>query len=297
MRFVFQYPDYDGSDGDMLDAGPVIDLGAAAEAAGWDGFAFTEHPAPTKRWLDAGGHQSLDPFAALSAVAAVTAHITLLTYLAVLPYRNPALVAKAAATVDRLSNGRFVLGVGTGYLKAEFLALGVDFEDRNTLFDEALELLPLHWSGEEFDYNGKHFSCKGTIGLPRPIRQPIPIWIGGNAKLTLRRVAERAQGWMPLAGPSAMFSTVRSAEISSHADLRTRIALLRDYAGDRFDDLEIVGSFTDRSIYRLDRDLERHRDALGQLADLGISRIVVPGPSDIHPAAAEFVQGFAATYL
>jgi alkanesulfonate monooxygenase SsuD/methylene tetrahydromethanopterin reductase-like flavin-dependent oxidoreductase (luciferase family) len=135
MRFIFQYPDLHGSHGDLFDAGPITELAAAAEANGWDGFSFTEHPAPTKRWLDAGGHQSLDPFAALSAVAAVTERLTLLTYLAVVPYRNPALLAKTAATVDRLSNGRFVLGVGTGYLKGEFFALGVDFEERNTLFD------------------------------------------------------------------------------------------------------------------------------------------------------------------
>jgi len=114
VRFLFQYPDHHGAEGDMLAAGPITDLAAAVETAGWDGFALTEHPAPSRRWLDAGGHQSLDPFAALGAVAAVTKRITLLTYVAVLPYRNPAMLAKAAATIDRLSNGRFVLGAGTG---------------------------------------------------------------------------------------------------------------------------------------------------------------------------------------
>ena len=72
----------------------------------------------------------------------------LLTYFAVPPYRNPWLLAKAAATVDKLSDGSFILGVGTGYLKAEFFALGVDFDERNALFDEALDVLPLHWSGD-----------------------------------------------------------------------------------------------------------------------------------------------------
>ena len=126
MKFVFQYPDFHGTDGDMLDAGSVADLAVAAERSGWNGFAFTEHPAPSAKWLATGGHQSLDPFAALSHVAAVTSQLRLLTYLAVLPYRNPASLAKSAATVDRLSNGRFILGVGTGYLKAEYFALGVE---------------------------------------------------------------------------------------------------------------------------------------------------------------------------
>ena len=79
------------------------------------------------------------------------------------------------------------------------------------------------WSGEPFDYEGTHFNCRGSIGRPHPVQQPIPIWIGGNAKLTLRRVAERAQGWMPLTGPAGMFSTVRSPEITSVEDIAARL--------------------------------------------------------------------------
>lgn len=297
MQFIFQYPDYHGTDGDMLDAGPVATLAAAAEKAGWKGFAFTEHPAPSAKWLETGGHQSLDPFVALSHAAAVTSGLKLLTYLAVLPYRNPALLAKSAATVDSLSNGRFVLGVGTGYLKAEYFALGVDFDERNALFDEALDVLPLHWSGEPFDYEGRSFNCRGTIGRPRPVQQPIPIWIGGNAKLTLRRVAERAQGWMPLTGPAGMFSTVRSPEVSSTDDIAERVAMLKDLAGDRFDSLDITIAYTDRTVHDVSADVERHRDAIGRLEDLGATWVVVPGPAEVHPAAQDFVEGFAATYF
>ncbi len=297
MKFIFQYPDLHGADGDMLDAGPVADLAITAERAGWAGFAFTEHPAPTAKWLDTGGHQSLDPFVALAHVAAVTTDLRLLTYLAVLPYRNPPLLAKSAATVDRLSNGRFILGVGTGYLKAEYFALGVDFDERNTLFDEALDVLPLHWAGEPFDYAGTHFNCRGTIGRPRPVQQPIPIWIGGNATLTLRRVAARAQGWMPLSGPSAMFGTVRSPEVSTNDDLAARLAMLKDFAGDRFADLDLVLSYTDRSVYDLSNDVERHRAAIGELRELGATWMVVPGPSGAHPQSRDFLQGFADTYF
>lgn len=297
MRFLFQYPDFHGVEGDMLDAGPVTELAVAAEQAGWKGFAFTEHPAPTAKWLETGGHQSLDPFVALAAVAAVTTELKLLTYLAVLPYRNPASLAKSAATVDKLSNGRFILGVGTGYLKAEFFALGVDFDERNTLFDEALDVMPLHWSGEPFDYQGTHFNCRGTIGRPKPVQQPIPIWIGGNAKLTLRRIAERAQGWMPLTGPSGMFSTVRSPEISSTDDVLGRLKMLEELAGDRFAELDISVAYTDRSVYDLGSDVERHRDELGRLGEVGATWVVVPGPQGAHPEAQEFIQGFAETYF
>jgi probable F420-dependent oxidoreductase len=297
MQFIFQYPDFHGTDGDMLDAGPVAELAVAAERTGWNGFAFTEHPAPSAKWLESGGHQSLDPFVALSHVAAVTTELKLLTYLAVLPYRNPGSLAKSAATVDKLSNGRFILGVGTGYLKAEYRALGVDFDERNELFDEALDVLPLHWSGEPFDYEGKHFSCRGTIGRPRPVQQPIPIWIGGNAKLTLHRVAERAQGWMPLTGPAGMFPTVRSPEVSSTEDLVGRLQMLRDLAGDRFGELDIAVAYTDRTVYDLSTDVERHRDALGAYRELGATWMVVPGPTEPHPRTQEFIEGFAQIYF
>jgi probable F420-dependent oxidoreductase len=298
MQFIFQYPDFHGSDGHMLDAGPVAELAVTAERHGWKGFAFTEHPAPTAKWLDTGGHQSLDPFAALAHVAAVTTDIKLLTYLAVLPYRNPASLAKSAATVDLLSNGRFILGAGTGYLKAEYFALGVDFEERNTLFDEALDVMPLHWSGKPFDYAGTHFNCRGTIGKPAPVQQPIPIWIGGNAKLTLRRVAEKAQGWMPLTGPagSAFFSTVRSPEVANIGDLRDRLAMLKDLAGDRFAQLDIAIAYHDPSIFE-GTDVERNRQALGELEAVGATWIVVPGPTEPHPKARDFAQQFGETYI
>ena len=105
-------------------------------------FALTEHPIPGANWLAHGGHQTLDPFVGLAFAAAVTERIRLLTHLSVVPYRNPFLLAKSAATLDRCSKGRFILGIGTGYHKTEFFALGVDFDERNALFDEALEVLP-----------------------------------------------------------------------------------------------------------------------------------------------------------
>ena len=182
---------------------------------------------------EGGGHQTLDPFVALGAAAAVTERIKLLTYLAVVPYRNPLLLAKAAASVDLLSNGRFILGMGTGYLKSEFFALGVDFDERNELFDEALDVMPLHWSGEKFSYEGRHFNARDVIARPSPRRGTIPIWIGGNAKITRRRVATRAQGWMPMSGPPEMATTTRTADLSGLDDIGAAIRELKEMAGDR----------------------------------------------------------------
>jgi probable F420-dependent oxidoreductase len=297
VRFMYQYPETHGSQGDMLDAGPVAELAVKAEACGWSGFAFTEHPAPGSKWLESGGHQSLDPFVALGHVAAVTTRLRLLTYLTVLPYRNPNLVAKSATTVDRLCNGRFILGVGTGYMKAEFHALGVDFDQRNDLLDEALDVLPLHWSGQPFDYAGRGFNARQAIGLPKPVQQPIPIWIGGNSALTRRRVARRAQGWMPLTSVVDISATTRTPRIDSVEDLGRRIHALRGEAGDRADGIDIAVAYTDPTIARPDVDVERHRDALGELETIGATWIVLPAPPGVYPETSELIESFAQNYI
>jgi probable F420-dependent oxidoreductase len=289
---MYQYPDLTGLDGDMLDSGPVAELARAAEGAGWDGFAFTEHPAPGLRWLETGGHQTLDPFVALGYVAAVTSRLKLLTYLSVLPYRNPMLLAKAAATVDILSGGRFILGAGTGYNKSEFYALGVDFDERNALFDEALDVLPKHWSGEPFSYAGRHFSAREVIARPRPPQQPIPVWLGGNSKLTRRRVAQRASGWMPMLGPDWLFTTARTASMSVGDELAGAIAQLRADAGERGPELDVSAAYTEPSVHDADTDWGRHRDAIAALAAAGVTWVIVPGRAGTTVSCTGFIERF-----
>ena len=229
MQFVFHYPFNDGAATDMLEAGPLTDVARVGERAGFAGMALTEHPIPDANWLVSGGHQTLDPFVAFGAVAAATERLRLITHLCVAPYRNPFMLAKAAATVDKLSGGRFVLGIGTGYLETEFDAVGVDIEERNALFDEALDVLPMHWSGEPFSFRGRHFAAQDVMALPKPVQNPIPIWIGGNSKLSRRRAAERAQGWMPLSGaPPGM--SIRTPNIGSLADLGDKVTEIRQAA-------------------------------------------------------------------
>jgi probable F420-dependent oxidoreductase len=290
---MFQYPEVTGRTASMLDAGPVTELARAAEDSGWAGFAFTEHPAPGVRWLESGGHQSLDPLVALGHVAAVTSQIKLLTYLTVFPYHNPLLLAKAAATVDILSGGRLILGAGTGYSKGEFHALGVDFDERNALFDEALDVLPLHWSGEPFSYAGRHFSAREVIGLPRPPQQPIPIWIGGNSKLTMRRVAQSANGWMPLLGSKALFATTRTAEMSA-ADLPEAIARLRADAGPRGNELDVAVAYREPSLYTPDADFGRQRAALAELEAAGATWGIISGRGTSGEESVAFLKRLGA---
>ena len=122
-----------------LDA--VTRVGAAIEKAGFHSACVTDHPVPTGRWLDSGGHNAQDPFVMLSLVAAATRTVKLQTGILVLSYRNPFIVARSVASLDLYSNGRVLLGFGAGYLKGEYRALGVDFEQRNELMDEYMRAL------------------------------------------------------------------------------------------------------------------------------------------------------------
>ncbi len=298
VKYLMQHPEPIGVERDLFDAGEVLTVARALEAAGWDGVAFTEHPAPGYRWLaEGGGHQTLDPFVALGAAAAVTERLKLLTYLSVAPYRNPLLLAKAAASVDMISNGRFILGLGTGYLKTEFFALGVDFNERNELIDEALEVLPMHWSGERFSYSGKHFDARDIIARPSPAGRTIPIWIGGNAKITRRRVATRAHGWMPMTVSPEVASTTRTAHLSGLDDIGAAVRDLKEQAGERAQEIDVMVLYTDESILEPGVEVERHREALGRIAEIGATWVSFAWDFSTEAQTLAFVDNFGSTYL
>lgn len=209
----------------------VMARAAAAEAAGFDACFVTDHPAPDAKWLASGGHHALDPFVTLSFAAAATTRIRVQTHILVLPYRNPLLTAKAVLSLDVLSGGRVILGVAPGYLKPEFAALGVDFDERNELTDEAIDVMRRVWSEDEVEAVGMHFRTRGTTMHPRPVQQPHPpIWIGGNSTAAIRRAAERGQGWVPFPNPGGLTSRVRTPELSNIEELARRMQILRDHA-------------------------------------------------------------------
>ena len=149
----------------------VVDFARTAEESGFDGLGFTDHPAPTDRWLNAGGHDAVDPFAALAFCAAVTDRIKLIPNIVVAPYRNPFIMAKAIATIDAFSDGRFIFATGAGYLKGEFKALGVDFNNRNQIYDEALEAMVGIWTTDDFAYEGSNFTALGQTANPKPVQE------------------------------------------------------------------------------------------------------------------------------
>src|ERR1700712_257871 len=151
---------------EFVSGAAIVELARAAEDGGFDAVYVTEHPFPEAKWLQHGGHHALDPFVALSFAAALTPKIRLQTNLVVLAYRNPFLTAKAIASLDALSGGRTIIGIGAGYLEGEFLAVGVDPAKRNELTDEAIRAMKAAWSGEEIQYEGAGFTAGGNAMLP-----------------------------------------------------------------------------------------------------------------------------------
>ncbi len=268
----------------------LVRFARAAEEAGFDGMGFTDHPAPSHKWLQAGGHDALDPFAALGMVAAVTDRLRLIPNILVLPYRNPFLVAKAAATLDALSGGRFVLSVATGYQRGEYRALGVEFDDRNALFDEALEVICGAWTTDDFAYEGRTFTATGQTLNPKP--RHVPIWIGGNSQLTRRRVASGADGWNPFPAPAVLAKTAKTPVLETVADLAAMLDhlwRLVDEAGR--DRAAIDVSFSTPAGGRPGDDgfdVAAHLAGLAELAALGVTwnGVAVPGDSLAHALEA-----------
>ena len=169
MKFSVTYPliTHPASP-ELLTREAVTQFARMAETAGFDGIGFTDHPAPTDRWLKAGGHDALDPFLALTFCAAVTERIRLIPNIVVLPYRHPLVVAKMVATLAVLSDDRFTLAVATGYLRGEYRGLGIDFEQRNALLDQAIDVLRGMWTEDEFSFEGIGIDARhlgSSIGL------------------------------------------------------------------------------------------------------------------------------------
>ena len=216
--------------GEFLQPEAVSRVGALLERLGFDGCNVTDHPCPTGRWLDAGGHHAQDPFVLLSFVAAATRTLRLQTGILVLPYRNPFVAARSIASLDRFSGGRLTLGLGAGYLKGEYRALGVDFERRNELMDEHLRALKAALTGEEFTFEGTGYEALGNRIQPGPVQKPHPpLLVGGNSKMALRRAAELGDGWYPFfTGP--MSATSRTAPLNTEDELAAALAYLREHA-------------------------------------------------------------------
>jgi probable F420-dependent oxidoreductase len=290
MKYWVTYPIISaGYAGDLVSGAAITRFSRAAEEAGFDGIAFTDHPAPSDKWLRNGGHDALDPFAALAFVAGASSRLLLIPNIVVLPYRNPFLVAKLSATLDALSGGRFVLSTALGYLRSEYRALGVDFDARNELFDEALEVLRGVWSTDAFAFEGTGFTASGVSANPKPAK--IPIWIGGNSQRTRRRVATYGDAWNPFPASEMVAQTTGTVRLETAGDLAKMLDYLWqkvEEAGRRRADIDVTFIAGHGDPASPDFHPQRHLDELGGLSEIGVTwnGVTVPGDSTEHAIEA-----------
>lgn len=179
---------------------PMARLARAAEAAGFESLWVADHvvlpdPPMPQRPMDPN-MRLLDPIVALTFVAAHTTRIRLGTGVIVLPQRNPLVLAKQLATLDVLSNGRLIFGLGVGWCEPEFRALGVPFEQRGRRGDEYLEAMRAIWTQEKPAYQSRYVAFADVQAQPQPLQQPTPpIIVGGRTPAAFRRAVEHGHGW------------------------------------------------------------------------------------------------------
>ncbi len=230
LSLTFPFDHIDRPD-EFVTMDAVHEIARAADEAGFWSGTVTDHPVPSYRWLDGGGHYAQDPFVMLSMVAAVTKRLRVQTNILVLPYRNPFITARAVSSLDVFSGGRVVLGIGAGYLKPEYKALGVDFDTRNELMDEYITAMKLAWTGEDFSFEGTGYTAVGNRIRPAPVQQPHPpLLIGGNSKRALRRTAELGDAWHPFFVPAMVTNTARTANLETDQDLIDAIDYMKEHS-------------------------------------------------------------------
>ena len=202
-----------------------------AEELGFESLWYAEHPAvPVQSdspFPATGGEipwtysHFTDPYIALARASGATSTIKLGTGITLVPERNPLLLAKEIASLDRFSGGRFLFGIGTGWLREETEIFGGDFEHRWTQTREALEVMKELWTKDEAEYHGKYYNFPPVKSYPKPAQQPHPpIIIGGLARNVLRRIVAHADGWLP--------NRITPAEVE---DSRKRLDAMAEEAG------------------------------------------------------------------
>jgi probable F420-dependent oxidoreductase len=262
MKFGIRYC----NTGRYVDPVAAVELVQAAEAAGFESAWTVEHTVIPRGYQSAypyasdgrlpGGEGDFplpDPLIWMAYVAAATKRIKLATGILILPQHNPVICAKQVATLDHMSGGRVLLGVGVGWLKEEFEALGVPFAERGARTEEYIGALRALWSQDSPVYEGRFVRFKDAFMRPKPVRGDVPIIIGGHSKAAAQRAGRVADGFFPARGASAeLIALVRaSAEAAG-----------RDPAA-----VEITASVPD--------DL----DTIPAMAAAGIRRLLVPATS------------------
>lgn len=212
-----------------------------------------------------------DPLIPLGYAAALTTKIKLATGVMILPQRNPLYVAKQVATLDLLSGGRVILGIGSGWLKEEFDALGLDFRTRGARTDESIQAMRSLWREKTSAFHGKHFNFGPAMSFPKPAQKNgVPIHIGGHSPAAARRAGRLGDGFFPALG---------------------EVAKLKELFGMMRDEAKKVGRNPDE--IELSCMGQASVDAIKGFEDIGISRVIVPPGAGLSPGfdAEKLVPG------
>jgi probable F420-dependent oxidoreductase len=263
-------------------------LAAAArnlESAGFDAIWVSDHPLPVDLSIprEAGiaptaklgaGHQTWDPFSALAWLSQATTRVKLHANAVVLPYRNPFITAKAAATVQHLSGGRLIMSLAAGYLQAEFDALGVDIDRRRELMDEGVSALKAAWAGKPFAMHTSRWKVDGNAALPAPDPHPT-LWRAGNSYSAIAYAARCCDGWIPFEVSDDNARATRTAPLEAGSGLRERITLFRQLCAESGRPTSL-----DVSLVRMNwngwtgRPRQQVREELAELRAMGVTWIV-----------------------
>jgi probable F420-dependent oxidoreductase len=265
-----------------MDYRVIRDICALAESSGLDAVWLSDHvTGPTP----AGAQIWFETLTLLSNLAAHTSRVTLGTDVLVAAYRHPLLAAKMLTTLDVVSDGRLVVGVGSGYIDKEFADLGLPFTGRGRYADECLEVWRAAWSPGPVTHHGHYFSIDAAVCEPKPVQQPHPpVWIGGASTAALARVLRYGDGWHPIGLPLAAYAAAAEQLRWQAGDLG-RTAPTLSYSG-------IFGALTDRpepgqGRTPLSGDREQVAADIAGLAAAGARHIVFrPGAPDTSVAGA-----------
>ena len=259
MKFGLRYC----NTGRYVDPAEAVALARAGEAAGFESLWTVEHTVVPGGYGSkypyadsgrmAGGNDSIalpDPLIWMAYVAAVTTRIKLATGIMILPQHNPVVAAKQIATLDHMSGGRILLGIGVGWLKEEFEAIGVPFAERGARMDEYMQAMRELWGAETPTFAGRFVAFKDAYCRPQPVAKRVPLIVGGHSEAAARRAGRLGDGFFPARGaPEELFAIVRKAALDAGRDPKS---------------IEITVSLPERL------------DDIPRLAELGVARVLVP---------------------
>jgi probable F420-dependent oxidoreductase len=262
-----------------LDAGPP-EIARAARQADESGFFYvgvSDHTVIPRRLAPAMGTTWYDTVATLGWVAALTSRVRLLSYVYVAALRHPLRAAKELATLDRLSGGRLLVGIGVGHVPEEFELMGSDFERRGALTDEAIDGIVAGLTEEFPELRGPRWPASDLGVSPRPVQRPRPpVWVGGSSAAALRRAAQRGDGWLPQTPDRKVMPAMIERLLDLRNELRDGAPIAIGALGGAF----YVGEPTwDLPRRTVSGSPELLAENLSQLVDMGVAHVHLRFPS------------------